>query len=196
MVHIVEDLLTSRRIQHCPIHVVPALFAAMGMHAIDICSGDVVREQLGNVKIRLAMIALRELKTTWPVSGWIFLLFTKIVRQIRDQGDLNIQKQQTSTSEGQSRSDKAKPRIPANTASYGIRGAEDQPVQSDVGLPQQQGALSSSSSVLVGWESPNIPMPFSFPADCDTRAYDSLWSGPELDFWMMPPGDGNTGDIY
>ncbi|OAP63766.1 hypothetical protein AYL99_02993 [Fonsecaea erecta] len=89
MVRIVEELLSQSHILHCPIHIVPALFAAMGMQAVDICSGQSILEQLGVVKVRLAMIALRELQSTWPVSGWIFRLFAKIVRRIRN-GDVEL----------------------------------------------------------------------------------------------------------
>ena len=87
MVRIVEDLLASNAIQHCPIHIIPSLFAAMCMQAVNIQSGDVVLQQLASVKLKLCMIALRELQSSWPVSGWIFLLFTKIVRRIRDQDE-------------------------------------------------------------------------------------------------------------
>ena len=84
---IVEETLSKDEIAYCPIHIIPAMFAAMGMHAIDICDGkqNALREQLGYVKIRLCMIALRELKGTWPLSGWIFFLFTRIVNRIRDR---------------------------------------------------------------------------------------------------------------
>ena len=85
MVRVVEDSLASNSIQHCPIHIIPSLFAAMCMQAVNIQSGDVVLQQLASVKLKLCMIALRELQSSWPVSGWIFLLFTKIVRRIRDQ---------------------------------------------------------------------------------------------------------------
>jgi hypothetical protein len=78
---LVEELLSSNHIHHCPIHIIPSVFAAMGMHAVDIGSGDAVREQLGYVKIELCMIALRELQDTWPVGGWIFLLFSRILRR-------------------------------------------------------------------------------------------------------------------
>ena len=85
-----------------PIHIIPALFAAMSMLAIKIHSGDKVAQQLAYVKVKLCMIALRELQSSWPVSGWIFLLFAKIVRGIRDEDDKpeqNTSKQPTRTHE-------------------------------------------------------------------------------------------------
>ena len=84
---IVEQTLSKDEISYCPIHIIPAMFAAMGMHAIDIVDGNknALREQLGYVKIRLCMIALRELKGTWPLSTWIFFLFTRIVNRIKER---------------------------------------------------------------------------------------------------------------
>lgn len=83
IVRIVEDLLACSSIQHCPIHVILALFAAMGMQAVQTRSTEVVFQQPASVKLRLCMIALSELQNSWPVSGWILQLFTKIVRRLR-----------------------------------------------------------------------------------------------------------------
>ena len=192
LVRIVEELLSSRRIQQCPIHIVPALFAAMGMHAIDICSGDVMREQLGTIKIRLSMIALRELKSTWPVSGWIFLLFTKIVRQIRDQGYLTLREEQPRSFSGRSTSglidsgNLSGKEVPTAEAS----GNEFK--QSEINRSQAQESQVNPKCDGMVWDPLTIPMPFNFVADWNNDADGSLWSGPDLDFWMMPHGEGNT----
>lgn len=85
VVRIVEDLLSSSHILHCPIHIIPGLFATMGMHVVDIRFGGAVERQLAVVKVWTCMIALRELQTSWPVSGWIFRLFTKIVQDAYDR---------------------------------------------------------------------------------------------------------------
>ena len=87
MIQIVQDLLGCNRILQCPIHIVPALFAAMGMQAVDIYSGDELQGQLGAVRTKVAMLALQQLQETWPVSGWIFHLFKKIVRRIQDKSE-------------------------------------------------------------------------------------------------------------
>lgn len=192
LVRIVEELLSLRRIQQCPIHIVPALFAAMGMHAIDICSGDVMREQLGTIKIRLSMIALRELKSTWPVSGWIFLLFTKIVRQIRDQGYLTLREEQPRSFSGRSTSglidsgNLSGKEVPTAEAS----GNEFK--QSEINWSQAQESQVNPKCDGMVWDPLTIPMPFNFVADWNNDADGSLWSGPDLDFWMMPHGEGNT----
>jgi hypothetical protein len=184
IVRIVEDLLSSKKIQQCPIHFVPALFAAMGMHAIDICSGDAVREQLGNCKIRLSMIALRELKSTWPVSKWIFLLFTKIIRQIRGQGDLSLQEEPSNTFRGQSRSGMAE-YVATNTDFNGSHHA-----QSAANLSRRQESQICSPGPM-SWDVSDSFIPFSFPVNWNDTVHDSLWSGQDLEFWMMQPTEGN-----
>lgn len=183
MVRIVEDLLQFRKIQYCPIHFVPALFAAMGMFAVDICSGDVVREQLGNVKIRLAMIALRELRNTWPVSGWIFSLFTKIVRQIRRQGHLKLQDQPLS----RYASSQSQPGLMESGILYGPDATEDSARPRALGLPSQlPDPQVNSDNDPFWWESSSVLMSFDFPADWNHTVDENLWSV-GLDFWTMPP---------
>lgn len=54
-----EDLLSASLIHGCFIHIIPSLFAAMGMHAVNVRSDDIVLEQLGYIKIRLSIIALK-----------------------------------------------------------------------------------------------------------------------------------------
>jgi hypothetical protein len=187
IVRIVEDLLSSKKIQQCPIHFVPALFAAMGMHAIDICSGDAVREQLGNCKIRLSMIALRELKSTWPVSKWVFLLFTKIIRQIRGQGDLSLQEEPSNAFRGQSRSGMTES-VATNTDFNGLHGAHY--VQTAANLPRHQESQICSPGP-ISWDLSDSFIPFSFPVNWNETVHDSLWSGQDLEFWMMAPTEGN-----
>lgn len=87
LIQIVQDLLGCNHILQCPIHIVPALFAAMGMQAVDIYSDDELQGQLGAVRTKVAMLALQQLQETWPVSGWIFTLFRKIVRRIQDKNE-------------------------------------------------------------------------------------------------------------
>lgn len=186
IVRIVEDLLTSKKIQQCPIHIVPALFAAMGMHAIDICSGDVIREQLGNVKIRLSMIALRELKSTWPVSGWIFLLFTKIVRRIRDQGYLSLREEPAESSTAESGT-----HIRTNVHASSL--LEEMPVPSNQPRSQAYEPLVSSGNDPIAWDASNSLIPFDLSADWNSAVNENLWRGSDIDFWMIPQEEG---DIY
>lgn len=175
IVRIVEDLILSQKLKQCPIHFVPALFAAMGMHAIDICSGDAVREQLGNVKIRLSMIALRELKGTWPVSKWVFLLFTKIVRQIRDQGGQSLQEERSNSFKDQ----------PSLTSNTDFSSPHSTLIQSACNVPHYQRTQVIPTSP-VGGDPSEFSLPFSFPADWNNTVDDSSWTYQDLDFWMTP----------
>ncbi len=190
IVRIVEDLLSSRRIQQCPIHIVPALFSAMGMHAIDICSDDVVREQLGNVKVRLSMIALQELKSTWPVSGWIFLLFTKIVRQVRDKSYLFLQENPSSSSRAHSSSPNLAESATATSDNVKIsQRCHNIPGESTLKLSQPKGSQVNPSRDPIEWDPSNAFMPFNFAVDWSDTVDESLWNGPDLDFWSIPQAD-------
>lgn len=175
MVRIIEEVLSSSAINQCPIHVIPALFAAMSMHAQHICSGDPVREQLGSVKIRLSMIALRELQSTWPVSGWIFLLFTKIIRRIRDTDDYPP---------------------PANSSSdtmteTGVQ-ADTLGVSGESGMAPPETATQPHIQITpngnaVGWDPHGITMPLNFSTDWSGVTDGDLCLDPEFDFMIGTP---------
>ncbi|KAG5298364.1 cutinase transcription factor 1 alpha [Histoplasma ohiense] len=175
MVRIIEEVLSSSAINQCPIHVIPALFAAMSMHAQHICSGDPVREQLGSVKIRLSMIALRELQSTWPVSGWIFLLFTKIIRRIRDTDDYPP---------------------PANSSSDTMTETGDQAdplgVGGESGMAPPETATQPHIQITpngnaVGWDPHGITMPLNFSTDWSGVTDGDLCLDPEFDFMIGTP---------
>ncbi|PGH15343.1 hypothetical protein AJ79_02509 [Helicocarpus griseus UAMH5409] len=172
MVRIIEEVLSSSAINQCPIHIIPALFAAMSMHAQHICSGDPVREQLGSVKIRLSMIALRELQSTWPVSGWIFLLFTKIIRRIRDTEDA----------------------LPANNSAvmtelavdiHTASAAESRMLPPEI--PTQPRLQITPNGNVVGWDPHGISMPLNFSTDWSGVTDGDLCLDPEFDFMIGTP---------
>lgn len=77
----VESLLSSGRIHQAPIHLIPSLFAAMGIHATDLIGDDrnSVWTELGQIKIRLCLIALKRIKSAWPVAGWVEELFARFL---------------------------------------------------------------------------------------------------------------------
>ena len=87
MVQLVESLLTSGKIQHCSVLIIPALFAAMSMLVSMMRSGNKISQQVAYAKCNVCMIALHELQGSWPISGWIILLFEKIVRGIQEEKD-------------------------------------------------------------------------------------------------------------
>ncbi|KAK2783070.1 hypothetical protein FQN52_006537 [Onygenales sp. PD_12] len=171
MVRIIEEVLSSSTINQCPIHVIPALFAAMGMHTVNICSGDPIREQLGSVKIRLSMIALRELQQTWPVSGWIFLLFTKIIRRIRDTDDGPPVNQSAMTD----------PAVQAETP--GIDNTRMHPLESMFMQPHLQ---ITPEGNMIGWDPQGVSMPLNFSTDWSNIDGD-LCLDPEFDFMIGTP---------
>jgi hypothetical protein len=182
MVRIVEELLSQSHILHCPIHIVPALFAAMGMQAVDICSGQSILEQLGVVKVRLAMIALRELQSTWPVSGWIFRLFAKIVRRIRNGDELLPNepvnglsvpaKSHALNHDGEGALDQEQPSMVNGKLPYG----------QDPSLTQLYAMSNHASSRQLFPEASNFAMPLSYPADWGTILDDGAWGDFEYEF--------------
>lgn len=184
MIRIVEEMLSRSHILHCPIHIVPSLFAAMGMQAVDICSGQPVQEQLAVVKVRLAMIALRELQSTWPVSGWIFRLFAKIVRRIRNGDELlphepvnasPVQIKQTYTEDAMPVQGQVAPQQPV---------LPEKPQYQDPGLAQAQiyAMQNHPASRYLFPESTHLAMPFSYPPDWGSILDDSAWGDFEYEF--------------
>ncbi|OCT48972.1 cutinase transcription factor 1 alpha [Cladophialophora carrionii] len=188
MVRIVEELLSQSHILHCPIHIVPALFAAMGMQAVDICSGQSILEQLGVVKVRLAMIALRELQSTWPVSGWIFRLFAKIVRRIRN-GDELLPNEPVNGLPVQATSHVPDHDGPGALVT-GQTSAEEQHLMEsgklqygqDPSLTQLYTMSSHAPGRQLFPEASNIAMPMSYPADWGTILDDGAWADFEYEF--------------
>ena len=194
MVRIVEDLLASNSIQHCPIHIIPSLFAAMCMQAANIQSGDVVLQQLASVKLKLCMIALRELQSSWPVSGWIFLLFTKIVRRIRDQDETPAPDRPADRSNGTSSG------IPTRPAHDNIPPLD--PPDMMLGNPMQPNHLQPPSlstprappyqtNQIPGylpWEAQSLSsMPLDFSTDWSAVRDEDLWLVQDFDFMGNMP---------
>jgi len=182
MVRIVEELLSRSHILHCPIHIVPALFAAMGMQAVDICSGLSILEQLAVVKVRLAMIALRELQSTWPVSGWIFRLFSKIVRRIRN-GDELLPNEPVNASPVQTKDVVSGGDI--LTRSHHIdpqsvlNGKTHDP---DPNATPLYAMSNHPAGRYVFPEAAHLAMPLSYPADWQTILDDGAWADFDYEF--------------
>jgi len=200
MVRIVEDLLASNAIQHCPIHIIPSLFAAMCMQAVNIQSRDVVLQQLASVKLKLCMIALRELQSSWPVSGWIFLLFTKIVRRIRDQDETPAPDRSTGQSNGTSTNvliqpahNNVPPLNPPNVMPSGTMHSShlQQPNPGSSRVPTYQPAPTPG---YIPWEAQNLAsMPLNFSTDWSAVRDEDLWLIQDFDFMgNMPRMDQPT----
>lgn len=181
MVRIVEGLLSRSHILHCPIHIVPALFAAMGMQAVDICSGQSILEQLAVVKVRLAMIALRELQSTWPVSGWIFRLFSKIVRRIRN-GDELLPNEPVNASPVQTKDILHEGEIPTrNHIIDPPTFVNDKTHDADANAAQLY-MSNQAAARYVSPEAATLGMPMSYPADWQTIFDDGAWADFDYEF--------------
>lgn len=88
MVRLVEDLLAAGCIQYCPFHIIPALFAAMMTLTTEIEVGEKMSQKLAKAKLKTCLIALRELQSTWPISGWIESHFVDHVTDLRIDGNM------------------------------------------------------------------------------------------------------------
>jgi hypothetical protein len=186
MIRIVEEMLSRSHVLHCPIHIVPSLFAAMGMQAVDICSGEAVQEQLAVVKVRLAMIALRELQSTWPVSGWIFRLFSKIVRRIRN-GDELLPNEPVNSSPVQLKQVFDEAALPAHgqvISQPPLLSTTDKPQYQDPALAQAQmyAMQANPAGRYLFPEASNLAMPVSYPADWGSILDDGAWGDFEYEF--------------
>ncbi|KAK5002955.1 hypothetical protein LTR16_006561, partial [Cryomyces antarcticus] len=184
IVRIVEDILSSSLILQCPIHIIPSLFAAMGMHAGRRCSNDRVLEQVGHVKIRLCMIALRELQSTWPVSGWIFLLFTKIIRRIRDD--------EPSHGEETRAHSRAQTVVAESGSGSGHEVTHDTEVNGNTENPPFNAAQASSGQAVddsgpSAWNAQIMNVPLSLPTDWGGITEEDMWLDPDFDFMMGMP---------
>lgn len=184
------------RIQHCPIHIIPGLFAAMGMHGANIRSGDMVLQQLAYVKVRLCMIALGELQSSWPVSGWIFLLFTKLVRRIRDRDDVSRREGTTRPSSGKPTNDTAPSATQAggsvdiNDSQGGVlsgSSARSNPHQSVYDLSHLHGFQANTGPGFGSWEAlqaQNLSMPPNLSTDWSGVLDEDLRLVPGFDFML------------
>ncbi|RTE70314.1 hypothetical protein BHE90_015293 [Fusarium euwallaceae] len=79
---IVEDLLAAGTLREGQLHVIPALFAALAIHAIVIRRRDPIRRQLAENRSRQCMLALSELSKSWPIGGWILRLFVSLMLRL------------------------------------------------------------------------------------------------------------------
>lgn len=184
MTDLVEAVLARGQIMHCPIHIVPSLFAAMGMHAISIRSNDTISQELAFLKLRMCMLALREVRTSWPVGGWVLLLFTKVIRNLRGTSEMPP----TETHLGQWEQDRAVPM----TYSQQRNGDEALGHQTNGVLPSMEGAPQTLVSNAV---SDSVPPPAEFRVQAPYGCWTD-WSGTSFNgFYTLPNFALGGGDI-
>ncbi|EEU33922.1 uncharacterized protein NECHADRAFT_12238, partial [Fusarium vanettenii 77-13-4] len=85
MARIAEDLLTTNTLRESQLHLIPALFAALAIHAIVIRRNTPIHRQLAENRARQCMLALGELSKSWPVGGWILRLFISLFIKLTGQ---------------------------------------------------------------------------------------------------------------
>ncbi|KAL2676430.1 hypothetical protein Neosp_010188 [[Neocosmospora] mangrovei] len=85
MTRIAEDLLTTNTLRESQLHLIPALFAALAIHAIVIRRNTPIHRQLAENRARQCMLALGELSKSWPVGGWILRLFISLFIKLTGQ---------------------------------------------------------------------------------------------------------------
>ncbi|RSM14771.1 hypothetical protein CDV31_005205 [Fusarium ambrosium] len=85
MTRIAEDLLTTNTLREGQLHLIPALFAALAIHAIVIRRNAPIHRQLAENRARHCMLALGELSKSWPVGGWILRLFVSLFIKLTGQ---------------------------------------------------------------------------------------------------------------
>jgi hypothetical protein len=181
MVRIVEELLERSRILHAPIHIVPALFAAMGMQAVDICSGSALKGRIGVVKTNLAMIALQELQETWPVSGWIFHLFRKIVRRIRNADEF-LPNEPVNASPVQSKERFQENIVPVNGMPFPQQSYMDgKPQFQNPNMAPMYAMPNQATSRYLFPGTPNLAMPMQYMPDWAFQN-ESGWAELDYDF--------------
>ncbi len=83
MIRIVEDLLMTEKIQFCPVHIIPALYAAMSVFATIIRSDGSIVQRLAHIKYKVCIVALQEVEVLWPISRWILSAFADNVPRLQ-----------------------------------------------------------------------------------------------------------------
>lgn len=170
----VENLLSSSVIHHIPIHVIPSMFASMSMHVVDIRLGNAVRGELAQVKIRLCMIALKELKSTWPVAGWIYHLFSRILNRYEEREGEFLQ----DSVEGLGMH-------AMDSSSYDLPSGGDV-AQQDMSFTPIDTLPGDGQRGLRDWSS-LLSAPLHYPTE-----WDSMFLFPEIDLFPSTAGSGGS----
>lgn len=108
---IAEDLLAAGTVRQGQVHMVPALFAALGVHATVIRKAHAIRRLVAENRSRQCMLALSELSQAWPVAVWILRLFINLMSRLTSRDFRNeilpMKNQQASTVHRSSLQDEA-----------------------------------------------------------------------------------------
>lgn len=80
-----EDILSASVVRVCQIHSIPALFNALAMHMLDMCTSQSLGQTLAKNRAQICMLGLRSLQDSWPVGGWVYKLFVYTIQQLQDR---------------------------------------------------------------------------------------------------------------
>lgn len=58
----------------------PAIFAALSIHALVVRGNDSIQKQLAENRARQCILGMSELAKGWPVAGWILRLFINLMK--------------------------------------------------------------------------------------------------------------------
>jgi hypothetical protein len=96
-----DEIMTENEISLCPTHLyffpsktfilissVPALFAAMLIHlsGAGFLEPSNRTDRIAKNRLRVSMLAMKEMSAYWPVCTWIFQLFAKIIKERSGRG--------------------------------------------------------------------------------------------------------------
>ncbi|KAF2159103.1 hypothetical protein M409DRAFT_30384 [Zasmidium cellare ATCC 36951] len=72
---IVEDMLSSKDIGHCQIHVITNIFNTLCIQTLGLRTWTGERRTLAVYRAKICLLGLRELQKTWDVTNWVLRLY-------------------------------------------------------------------------------------------------------------------------
>lgn len=72
---IVEDMLSSKDICHCQIHVITNIFNTLCIQTLGLRTWTGERRTLAVYRAKICLLGLRELHRTWDVTNWVLRLY-------------------------------------------------------------------------------------------------------------------------
>lgn len=62
---------------------IPALFNALAMHVLTMCTSAAVGRELAETRAKVCMLGLGSLQKSWPVGGWVYQLWASIMDRLQ-----------------------------------------------------------------------------------------------------------------
>lgn len=64
---------------------IPALHNALAMHLLTICTSNSMERELAENHVRVCMLGLNLLQQSWPVVGWVLLMFKTFIHKLQEK---------------------------------------------------------------------------------------------------------------